>query len=103
MYSVNPEDLKKAYKPFDIVRFPDGELGFINEVSVNTCQESPEHQISYSVSFITENKSGHKNAWYHYQTEAFEILGNMFVLIGEAACHNMGNNKRWVEKVLINK
>lgn len=103
MYKVSEEALKKAYKPFDLVRFPDGELAYISEVNVNVCQESPEAQISYSVNFITENKANHKNAWYHYQTEAFEVLANIFVLIGQSACHNMGNSQQWVERILVNR
>ena len=103
MYKVSDQALKKAHKPFDIVQFPDGELAYINEVNVNNCQESPEHQISYSINFITENPNGHKNAWYCYETLAFKVIGNMLVLMAEAACHNALYSGDWVEKVLINK
>lgn len=52
MYTVTDESLHKAYKPLDIVSDKHGNVGMIREVSVNNCQTSFEHQISYAITWL---------------------------------------------------
>ena len=95
MSEVKKETLAWAYKPFDIVTYGDRNdlnVGFIQEVSVNDSQDSPEHQISYAVNWMVGNEW--KHAWFDH--EELTVHGNLLIKIAECACHPMGNNARRV-------
>lgn len=95
MYELSEKTLKEAYKPYDIVTDKNGNVGFIQETSVNDCQ--PEgHQITYSVEWIVGK--GEKSAWYHHSELTKHC--NMFVKIAECSCHPFGNNGTNVEKLM---
>lgn len=64
MYKIKEETYKWAYKPLDIVSDKDGNVGMIREVNVNYCQEDPNWQISYAISWLTGNLN--KVAWFHH-------------------------------------
>lgn len=87
MFNIEKDTLENALKPFDIVKTKSGEIAFIREVSVNNAQNEPKHQISYSVSFITENINNEKVAWYD-NDDGLEFLCNMFVKIAQSATNN---------------
>jgi len=88
---ITQETLENTLKPFDIVRTKSGEIAFITEVNLNTCQSSPVHQVSYSVKFITENIPRDRSAW--YENDELELLGNIFIKIAEStASHQQSYN-----------
>ena len=100
MYEVKSNTLKNALKPYDIVRLKDGEIALITEVSVNSCQETPEAQISYSIDFITDNINRSRSAW--YSRAELEFMCNIFVKIAKNSTHPAGHSQQWVERLLIN-
>lgn len=95
MYEISEKTLKEAYKPYDIVTDKNGNVGFIQETSINDCQPEP-HQISYSVKWIVGK--GEKSAWYGHSELTKHC--NMFVKIAECSCHPFGNNGRKVERLM---
>jgi hypothetical protein len=95
MYTVTEESLRKAYKPLDIVSDKHGNVGMIQEVSVNNCQESFDWQISYSVTWLTGSER--KVAWFHH--DELQRHCNLMLKIAENMCHPMGNNARKVESL----
>lgn len=98
MSEVTKETLKKAYKPFDLVSDKNGNVGIIQEVDVNDCQEEPEHQISYAVEWLIGR--GDKHAW--YSTDELTSHCNLFVRIAECACHPMGSSSTSVKSLFNN-
>ena len=46
MTKISVQTLKNSYKPYDIVTNKKGDVGFIDEVNMNECQDTPENQIS---------------------------------------------------------
>lgn len=95
-YIVEKTTIKKAYKPFDIVSDNDGNIGFIQEVSVNKCQPNPIDQISYAVKWLAGDNI--KHAWFDHKE--LKKHCNLFVKIAECACHPMGDNKEYVNRLL---
>lgn len=93
MNVVTKETLVWAHKPFDIVTNKKGDVGFIQEVSANSCQDKPKHQIRYAVCWIVGSE--YKHAWFYH--EELTPHGNLFVKIAECACHPMGHNDRNVQ------
>jgi len=57
MSEVTRETLNWAHKPFDVVTDSHGNVGFIQEVSVNECQDDPNSQISYAVNWMVGNST----------------------------------------------
>lgn len=101
MYEIKKETLEWAHKPYDIVTDIEGNVGFIQEVSVNDCQESPEAQISYSVNWLTGDN--YKTAWFDHDELTYQC--NMFVKIAESSCHAFGSSANSVQALFnhINK
>lgn len=95
-YKVTDETIKASLRPFDIVVDKIGNVGIIQEVSVNHCQPEAKHQISYSVEWIVGGKNV-KNAWYHPGELTFSGC-NMLIKIAEMACHPFGNNEESVKR-----
>lgn len=93
MSEVKTSTLEWAYKPFDIVTNNEGDVGFIQEVGVNCCQDEPEHQISYAVVWIVGHEA--KHAWFDHSELTYHC--NMFIKIAESACHPMGRNEYSVQ------
>ena len=62
MYEIKQETLNNAYKPFDVVTNKNGDVGFIQEVSVNDCQDEPSRQISYAVNWLVGDEYNPKPA-----------------------------------------
>ncbi len=95
MYAVTEDSMKKSYKPFDIVSDKDGNVGMIREVSVNSCQESFESQISYAIAWLTGDMG--KVAWFNHGE--LKRHCNIMLKIAEEMCHPMGGNARKVESL----
>ena len=95
MYKVTEEVLKNSFKPYDVVTDKNGNVGFIQEVSVNECQPAP-HKISYSVEWMVGR--GEKSAWYNHSELTKHC--NIFVKIAECSCHPFGNNERKVSQLM---
>jgi len=100
------KELQNALKPFDIVsikggtdRFNDGRIfgkesdinvGFIQEVSLDSNQTEPRHRVSYSVEWLI-NDSDYHNAWFH--PGDLKAHGNLFIKIAECSCHPSGHSR----------
>jgi hypothetical protein len=95
MYDTS-EALQKAYKPFDVVTNKKGDVGFIQEVSINRCQPSINSQLSYAVNWFMGND---KHAWFDH--DELTVLCNLFVKIAESTCHPMDNNKKHVSQLIV--
>jgi hypothetical protein len=95
MYKITAQTLNDAYKPYDIVSDKDGNVGFVQEVSVNQCQPEP-HQIQYAVNWLTGDCS--KHAWFKHNE--LEKHCNLFIKIAESSCHPSGGNEYWVKKLM---
>ena len=93
MYEVSEESYKKALKPFDVVTDKVGNVGFVKEVSVNNCQTSFEHQISYAVTWLVGTNS--KVAWFDHSE--LKKHCNIMAKLAENSCHPFGHNARQVE------
>lgn len=95
MYKVTEETLKNSFKPYDVVTDKNGNVGFIQEVSVNEYQPEP-HQISYSVEWMVGECN--KTAWYNHSELTKHC--NIFIKIAECSCHPFGNNERKVSQLM---
>lgn len=95
MYKIEESTLKDSLKPFDVVKLRNGDIAYINEVSVNTSQESPKFQIGYSIRIL----SGTTNKLSWYDKNELEYQCNLFIEIAKNATHNMGQSSRWVKKL----
>ena len=95
MYEVTQETLDNAYKPFDVVTNGNGDVGFIQEVSVNDCQDIPENQIRYAVNWLVGKEN--KRAWFDHHELTLHC--NLLIKIAESACHPMGHNSGHVQKL----
>lgn len=91
MYKIEEETYKWAYKPLDIVSDKDGNVGMIREVSVNSCQEDPNWQISYAISWLTG--SVNKVAWFDHK----ELTQHCNIMIKLAECAAGHHNDRQVK------
>ena len=98
MSEILPETIKNTHNPLDIVTDKDGNVGLIQEVSLNDCQVTPKHQVSYSVTWLTGNNGIH--AWFYH--DDLKRHCNLFEKISEMACHPMGRNERHVKKLFKN-
>lgn len=97
MSKATEETLRKVHKPFDFVESEKGSFGYIQEVSVNECQEGFENQVSYSVNWI-KNVANEHNAWWNHND--LSVLGNMFKEIAKCAVHPFGNNEDVIDKIM---
>lgn len=93
MYKVTKETLNKAYKPFDVVSDTKGNVGIIQEVSVNDSQVGFDDQISYAIKWLVSNES--KHAWFDH--DELQLHCNMLIVIAECACHPFGRNEGRVQ------
>lgn len=98
MFKVTEETLEKAHKPFDLVSTPNGSVGFIQETSVNSCQASPEHQISYSVHWLIGKET--KSSW--WSTDELLFHGNLFIEIAKCMVHPMSDSAKYVQSLFNN-
>lgn len=89
--------LSVAHKPFDIVTNVAGDVGIIQEVSINSCQESSDSQLSYAVRWLVGNER--KFAWFDHNE--LKVHCNLFIAMGEMACNPRGNNANWVSKLVL--
>jgi hypothetical protein len=96
MYEVLDKTLKKAFKPYDVVTNSNGDVGFIQEVSVNDCQPEP-YQISYAVNWLVGKA---KHAWFDHNE--LTKHSNLFVKIAESSCHPSGRNENHVKRLFEN-
>ena len=87
--------IEKAYKPFDVVTCENGSVGFIQEVSINACQQTTDGQLSYAVHWIVGKET--KHAWWDH--EELTPHCNLFVEVSKAMCHPFGNNEQFVAKL----
>lgn len=96
--SIEQETLIKAHKPYDVVSDTSGNVGFICEVNVNTCQEGFDAQISYAVEWLVGE--GDKHAWYTHNELTYH--DNLLIRIAEISCHPSGRSKKWVRPLMNN-
>ena len=97
--SYSPDkSLKKAFKPFDVVTDNDGNVGFISEVRINTCQPSVKSQLGYSVTWLVIIEGTPHSAWYGHNE--LESHCNLFVKIAEQSCSPHGNNAKYVKQLI---
>lgn len=97
MSIIQESTLKKAHKPFDIVTDEKGNVGIIQEVSVNDCQTGFDDQIRYAVEWLVGGENN-KHAWFHHAE--LTVHCNIFIVIGRMACHARGSNARWVKRLM---
>jgi len=97
MSKATKETLSKVHKPFDFVESKKGSLGYIQEVSVNECQDGFDNQVSYYVNWI-KNVAHEHNAWWNHND--LSVLGNMFKEIAKCSVHPFGNNKGVIDKIM---
>lgn len=95
MYNTD-EAFKKAYKPYDIVSDSNDNVGFIQEVNINSGQKTPEYQLSYAVNWLTGNNTQH--AWFKHDQLTKHC--NLFVKIAESSVHPMGNGEANVKALM---
>lgn len=93
MYKVEKETLERAYKPFDVVSDENGSFGYIREVSVNSCQQGFDHQISYAVTWLAGPTT--QVAW--FKQSDLKVHSNLMFSIMKDITHNHSSNDRWVE------
>lgn len=90
-------DVSKAisvcYKPFDIVKDKNGNLGMILDSSINNGQDILKHQISYSVDWFDCNN--HRSWWDH---QDLTYVNNIFLMM---ALNNTNNYKEDTIKILF--
>ena len=98
MYEITEETKRKSYKPYDVVTDNSSNVGFIQEVSVNHCQQSFNAQISYAVNWLTGDND--KHAWFDHNE--LTVHCNLFVKIAESSCHPMGHNDHWCSDLFSN-
>ena len=96
-YEITDETYKKAYKPYDIVTDFLGNVGYIEEVSLNHCQPKDHAQVSYSVQWLIGAESL-KCAWYSHSELTRHC--NLFVKIAESSRHDFTTNKKDLQKLL---
>jgi len=96
MNEITEETLSKVHRPFDFVMSKKGGFGYIQEVSINECQEGFDNQVSYSVNWIISKDE--KNAWWDH--EDLTVHGNMFKELAKCACHPFGSNKLMIDKIM---
>jgi len=84
--------INKIFKPYDIVTDEDGNVGFIQEVSISDCR----NYASYAVNWLTGRNF--KHAWFGYNE--LKRQGNLFVKIAEASCNAAGTSERDVKYIL---
>ena len=97
MSEVTEQTINEALKPFDVVECNEtGSVGIISEVSVNESQDNPYWQIQYSVKWLTGEQE--KSAWFGKCD--IEKSCNLFQVIAELSCHPMGQNEKWVKKLI---
>ncbi len=98
MSEVTKETLTNAYKPYDVVTNKGGDVGFIQEVSVNECQDDPIHQISYAVNWLVGSET--KHAWFSH--DDLFLHCNLFIKIAESSCHPMSGSSYSVKSLFSN-
>lgn len=98
MPEIEDSTLERVYKPYDIVSDIEGNVGFIQEVSINKCQEGFDDQVSYAVNWLKGR--GVKHAWYRH--EELDRHCNLFVKIAEVSCHPYGAGSQSVKLLFSN-
>ena len=98
MYEVTKETLKNSYKPFDVVSTKNGDVGFIDEVNINSDQSDPKYQIKYSVKWLVDSEN--KVAWWNHKELTLHC--NLFIKIAECTCHSSSRNSNKVQSLFNN-
>ena len=94
MSEISEETIRKCYKPYDVVTNKDNDVGYIQEVNLNDCQDGFDNQVSYSVNWLV----GHSyNAWWKHND--LTKHGNIFEEIARNSCHPFGGGKRSIDKI----
>lgn len=92
------EKLDKAYsvalKPYDVVTNASGDVGFIQEVSINEGQ--PSYPVSYAVNWLVGDET--KHAW--FEAQELTVHSNILVKIAESSCHPSGRNSSYVSELI---
>ena len=96
--NITEKTFRRAYKPYDIVSDDKGNVGFVQEVSINDSQATFNSQIGYSVIWL--KGEGEKNAW--FSQEELSRHCNLFIKIAECSCHPFGQNEQCVEELFKN-
>jgi len=86
------EFLKYTYKPFDVVTNENGDVGFIQEVSII------DGRMNYSVCWLVGNET--KHAWFNHNELSKHC--NLFIKMAQNQCHPMGNSRSDVEMLFRN-
>ncbi len=97
MGKATKETLNKVHKPYDFVESKKGSLGFIEEVSINECQNGFDNQVSYAVNWI-KHVAYEKGAWWRH--EDLTVLGNLFKEIAKCSVHPSGTNRCMIDKIM---
>ena len=98
-YLITDKTISDAYQPFDVVTNKNGDVGFVQEVSCNECQDDPKWQISYAVCWVVGNEN--KHAWWRHKE--LKKHCNLMFKIAENMCHPFGGNDRFVERIFNTK
>lgn len=99
MPEVSDETIRLAYKPFDVVSDEKGNVGFIQEVSVNHCQPDPKNQIQYCVHWMRWIIGTNiKSAWFDHGELTRHC--NLFAEIAKCVCHPHGGNSEYVDRLM---
>lgn len=86
-----------AYRPYDIVKHKNGDVGIITEVSIggqNTVSGDP--YVSYSVNWLFG--SNLHTAWFGHSQ--LTVGGNIFDTIAEKSVHPFGGNEEYAAKLV---
>lgn len=67
------------FKQYDVVVFPDNEIGFINDICRDV-KVNGKFIYRYSIVFLTENNARHKTAWYGESPIDFKYKSNLIDL-----------------------
>ena len=90
--------LAKARRPFDVVRYKDGAVGFITEVNINDAQPELEHQLSYAIHWLCG--SDLHFAWWAHDTPGLTFHENLFEVFAAHMAHPFGCGRTSLERVL---
>lgn len=95
MYNTD-KAFEEAYKPYDVVTDKEGNVGFIQEVNINSCQESLRMQLSYAVNWLVGDND--KHAWFDHNELTSHT--NLLLKIAESSCGSHTRSEIHCKKLL---